>query len=247
MSIRSLPRAERELDLHPAVLEVEPRRHERETLLAHLARRASRSRGGGAAACGHARDGGWRCSPARTRRSTRRRATPRRRGSPRTPGRAGRRRRGATSPRSRSAEAGLDALEEVVVVPRAAVLGDQLRPGHAADCRARRRRGLRPRREPRRAGVRARAACGARSSARSRRARGSRPAGIETQRTGVVARTRATRAPSSTSRASSPKKSPGPSSSLPERSSHLDVAVAEHEHAGARVALQGEHLTAGGP
>ena len=181
---------------------------------------------------------------ARTRRSTRRRATPRRRGSPRTPGRAGHRRRGATSPRSRSAaEPASIAVEEVVVVPRAAVLGDELRPGHAADCRARS-----PRRPQTRGAGLGEAACELAQEVRARKlgsvstsARKS-SRGIETQRTGVVARTRATRAPSSTSRASSPKKSPGPSSSAARAQLDGDGSVAEHEHAGARIPGEREHL-----
>ena len=71
--------------------------------------------------------------------------------------------------------------------------------------------------------------------------------GIETQRTGVVARTRATRAPSSTSKASSAEEVARPELEPARAKLHLDVAVADHEHAGTRVALEGEHLTAGGP
>ena len=92
---------ERELDLDAAVLEVEPRRDEREALLRDRSTRAARSPSGGAGACAAGRGRGSRGSPRCTRARGGRRATPRRRAPRRTPAAASPRRRAATSPRCR--------------------------------------------------------------------------------------------------------------------------------------------------
>ena len=79
---------DRQLDLHPAVLEVEPGRHDASGPSRAPARRASRSAAGAAAACAAASARGSPGCPGRRSRSRRRAARPRRRGCRRMPAQA---------------------------------------------------------------------------------------------------------------------------------------------------------------
>src|SRR5262245_3045752 len=213
---------DRELDLDLAVLEVEPRRDEREPLLAHHAVQRvdlAAVEEQLPVALGPVVE----LVPLRVL-GDRRADEPRLAVADLAVGLSELRAAGAERLHLRAGQldARLDPLEQVVVVPRAPVLGDELRPRHGADCRDERGADY----VAARASIRRRASSRSMWSAKlgsvSTSARKS-SRGIERQRTGVVARTRAIRVPSSTRSASSPKKSPGPSSSRPERSSTVTV------------------------